>query len=131
MAVGPAGEQYDFAFRLLLQRRLDEAEVALRSFIHGNADHALVSNAYYWLGEIHYVGNNYEQAANIFAEGYEKLPNGNKAPDSLLKLGISLARLGREEDACRALGELDTLFSDVPDMFKRQSEKAKRHAGCV
>ena len=131
VAVGAVEEQYDFAFRLLLQKRLDEAEVALRSFIHGNADHALVSNAWYWLGEVHYVGKNYEQAADIFTEGYEKLPNGNKAPDSLLKLGISLARLGREEDACRALGELDTLFPDVPNTFKQQSEKAKRHAGCV
>ena len=128
---GTAKERYDHAMKLLFERRWDETEFALQQFIDGHPDHVLVSNAYYWLGETHYVRKDYERSAIIFADGYKKLPQGNKAPDILLKLGLSLVSLGRNEDACLTFDELSRLFPDVPKAFKQQANKAKQKAGCA
>ena len=48
----------------------------------------------------------YEAAARTFLEGYQASKQGRKAPDNLLKLGISLRRLGQDADACTTLREL-------------------------
>ena len=41
-----------------------------------------------------------------FAQTFKKYPQSGKAPDSLLKLGMSLAALGQTADACKAFHEL-------------------------
>ena len=131
LAVGAPRDQYDHAFQLLSQRKWHEAETALQRFIDEYPEHILVSNAYYWLGETHYVRKDYERSAVMFAEGYKKFPKGNKAPDILLKLGMSLVSLGQSEDACLTFDELGKMFPDVPSTFRQQAAKAKQHAGCA
>ena len=46
--------------------------------------------AYYWLGELYILEQNYQKAALSLAEGYQKFPDSIKAPDTLYKLAISL-----------------------------------------
>ncbi len=99
-------EQYGHTQNLLKQFKFGEAELALKEFLHNHPDHDLAENARYWLGETFYVRKDYETAARIFLEGYQASKQGRKAPDNLLKLGISLRRLGQHEDACTTLREL-------------------------
>lgn len=101
----PAAE-YDAAFNLLRNQDYAGAQLAFDTFIKKNPDHALVSNAMYWLGETYYVRNDFVPATKIFAEAYQKYPKGPKAPDNLLKLGLSLAGQGKTKDACVALAQL-------------------------
>ena len=99
-------EQYGRAQNLLKQLKFAEAERALREFVDAHPDHELADNSRYWLGETFYVRKDYENAARIFLEGYQANKKGRKAPDNLLKLGLSLRKLGQEEDACATLREL-------------------------
>ena len=99
-------EQYGHAQNLLKQFRFGEAELALQDFLHRYPDHELSENARYWLGETFFVRKDYEAAARTFLEGYQASKQGRKAPDNLLKLGISLRRLGQDADACTTLREL-------------------------
>lgn len=99
-------EQYGHAQNLLKQFKFGEAELALKDFLHRHPDHELVENARYWLGETFFVRKDYEAAARTFLEGYQASKQGRKAPDNLLKLGISLRRLGQDADACTTLREL-------------------------
>ncbi len=98
---------YDQAFGLLQNRDYDAAAQAFRTFLNNHPDHELAANAHYWLGESYYVRNNFEQAARIFAEAYQKHPQGGKGPDNMLKLGMSLAGLGRTREACVTLAEIE------------------------
>ena len=109
---GTAKEQYDFAFGLLRQANYDNAELALKEFVKRYPKEKLASNARYWLGETYYVRAAYVQAAEVFLEGYQADPKGPKAPDSLLKLGMSLAGLDKKSDACAAF---DKVSKDFPD----------------
>ena len=50
----------------------------------------------YWLGEF-YVRRQFKQAAEAFLAGYTTYQQSAKAPDSLLKLGMTLAAMGEKK----------------------------------
>ncbi|MDB5490580.1 MAG: repeat containing exported protein [Micavibrio sp.] len=101
----PTGE-YEAAYTLLKNQDYAAAQAAFDAFIKKYPDNSLVPNAKYWTGETYYVRNNFDQATRVFAETYQKYPNAPKAPDTLLKLGMSLAGQGKTKDACIALAQL-------------------------
>jgi len=103
-----AEQQYQAAFKLLRGAQYADAEQALQDFVQANPGDPLVANAKYWLGETHYVRDDYRSASQAFAIAYRDHPNGPKAADSLLKLGLSLSLLGQTGQACQVLKELET-----------------------
>jgi tol-pal system protein YbgF len=125
-----ADEQYQYAFDLLRQNRYGDAEQALRTFVDQYPEHELAGNASYWLGETYYVRQDYDNAALTFAEGFQKFPQGAKAPDSLLKLGMSLAALGETADACKAFDELGARYPSASDGIKQRADRERSKNGC-
>jgi tol-pal system protein YbgF len=123
-------EQYQYAFGLLRQANYVEAEQALRAFIERNPTSPLAGNAQYWLGETYYVRGDYQNAAVAFAEGYQKYPDSGKAPDNLLKLGMSLGEIGAKNDACTALSQLDKQFPGAPANIKERAARERQRLGC-
>lgn len=130
LAGGTPDEQYQQAFSLLRQTKYDQAEKALKSFIAQYPDHPLTGNANYWLGETYYVRADYNNAALTFAEGFKRYPKSGKAPDNLLKLGMSLAALGERDDACKALVELESRYPSANDNVKQRAAKERQRNGC-
>lgn len=128
---GSASEHYEAAFSLIRNKDFGAAEGAFSSFLEKYPDHALAPNAKYWLGETFYVRDNYERAARIFAEAYQKYPKGPKGADNLLKLGLSLAGLGKKEDACVALKQLKIEYPAGPLPILRRGEQEQASLGCV
>lgn len=127
---GGAQGLYDQAFARLRQADYPQAEKGFRTFLTQYPDHSLASNAQYWLAETYYVRNEYEQAARLFAEGYQKYPKATKAPDNLLKLGLSLAALGKTEDACLTYQQFAKQFpNDTSPVGNRAVQESKR-LGC-
>ena len=125
-----ADEQYQYAFDLLRQNKYGDAEQALRTFVDQYPEHPLAGNASYWLGETFYVRQDYDNAALTFAEGFQKYPQSGKAPDSLLKLGMSLAALGETADACKAFGEVTSRYPKASDSVKQRVAKEQSKNGC-
>ncbi len=129
----PAGspkDQYDFAYSLLQAREYGEAQVALAEFVTKHPDTELAGNAQYWLGETHYVRGQYEEAASAFLTGYQKYKKNTKGPDNLLKLGMSLGKLGQTQQACRSLGRLGTDYPDAPATVKQRAQRESTSLGC-
>jgi tol-pal system protein YbgF len=127
---GPASAQYNYAFGLLKQADYPDAETALREFVRRHPGDALAGNAQYWLGETYYARGKYADAAAAFAEGYKRYPRGAKAPDDLLKLGLSLARANQRQNACLALGQLDHDFPNPGSAIKERAVAEKKRLGC-
>lgn len=127
---GTAKEQYSHAFGLLRQANYEQAEAALREFIKAHPDDPLTGNARYWLGETHYVRAEYLKAAEVFAENYKLDAKGAKAPDTLLKLGMSLANLDKKKQACLTFDELRKRFPDASAIIKSTAAKERSRAGC-
>lgn len=127
---GSIEDQYKHAFALLRQANYAEAEQALGAFIDRYPDDPLAGNAQYWLGETYYVRGDYQQAAVTFAEAYKNYPNGAKAPDNLLKLGLSLASLGNSADACGTFAELMRRYQETSPGIVRRARTESQKLNC-
>jgi tol-pal system protein YbgF len=123
-------KQYEHAFELLRTGTYDQAEKEFAAFVAKNKNHTLAGSAQYWLGESYYVRNRFGEAAASFGEVLQKYPKGNKAPDALLKLGLSLASLNKKTEACTALGQLNKMYPDAAPSVKRRSETERRKLNC-
>ncbi len=102
----------------------------MRAFIEAHVDDPLASNARFWLGDTYYVRGQFREAAKIFLQGYKLDPKGTKAPDDLLKLGMSLARLEKQKDACVTFAKLKKDFPDAPDRIKKAAARERQRTGC-
>lgn len=122
--------QYDQAYRLLAQTDYAAAEGALQAFISGNPEHTLSGNAYYWLGETYYVRNDFPRAAVAFARGYKGFPQGSKAADNLLKLGMSFAAMEKAKEACATFDKLGRDHSDAPPLILDRLARERGRANC-
>lgn len=127
---GTPEEQYREAFGLLRKQDFRAAEQALASFVNNHPNDPLAGNAQYWLGETYYVRGQYENAAIAFTEGFQTYPDSTKAPDNLLKLGMSLANLGKNEDACTAFGHLIDNFPNASNVVLDRARQERQNRGC-
>ena len=123
-------EQYNYAFGLLSQANYGEAELALRGFVDQNPQDPLAGNAKYWLGETYYVRQDYQQAAVTFAEAYQEYPGSSKAPDNLLKLGMSLSALGSQTDACDTFAELLKRYPQAAATVLQRAKQERQRLSC-
>jgi tol-pal system protein YbgF len=120
---------YELSYESLLRRRYGEAEAGFRTFIQKHPEHELAGNAGFWLGETYYVQSNYKAAAQAFLSGYQKYPDNRKAPDSLLRLGMSLNQLGQKDQACAAFATIESKFPKAAEARKRAQDESNK-AGC-
>ena len=125
-----AAARYNHAFSLVVSHDYPRAERAFLTFLQEHSDHPLAGTATYWLGETHYVRGDYRQAAITFANGFRDYPENPKAPDNLLKLALSLARLDRQQDACVALDELAARFPNASRVITRGAAGERKRLAC-
>ena len=121
---------YERSNESLQRRQFSDAETGFTNFLQKYPDHSLAGSAQYWLGETYYAENDFKRAAANFLQGYKKYPTSRRAPDSLLKLGISLDRLGQNDQACAAYAAVSNEYPKAVDARKRAQAEAKR-AGCA
>ncbi len=124
-----ANQIYQGAYQSLLSRQFGTAEAGFRTFLSKYPDHKLAGDAYYWLGETYFAQSDYKQAAQNFLQGYRSYPASEKAPDSLLKLGMSLSRLGQKPKACGAYAEVTKKYATAAAVRNKALLEMKR-AGC-
>lgn len=126
----PAGDLYDDAFNDIREAKYDTAATKFKRFMDNYPRHALAPNAQYWLAETYYVRQDYRNGARLFAQNYQDYPQSAKASASLLKLGLSLARLGKKEDACLSFQQLKKEFPGDRTPEIQRAEREMRQLGC-
>lgn len=127
---GTPDEQFKFAFDFLKQNDYAQGEKAMRAFADAHPNHPLTGNALFWLGQMYYVNKDYTKSAVSFAQSYEKFPDGSKAPESLQKLGMSLAQLNKKDEACTAFKQFQTQYPTAPVATKQGVQAESIRLGC-
>ena len=125
-----ADQLYNEAFKKLQDGDYAGAERGFKAFLQTNPKHALAGNAQYWLGETYYARRDYQNAMTAFAEGYKVYKASPKGPDNLLKLGVTLAVLGRKPDACAVFAKFSQDYPRATDLQKRRVEQERQKNGC-
>ena len=117
----PAEEQYEFAVSFMKVGDYETAEFALKEFIDKNKDHDLAGSAQYWYGETFRIRQLYSDAATAYLDGYQNYPKSDKAPDNLLKLGITMVQLGEKEQGC-------TMITGIKKQYPKASKSVLQKA---
>ena len=123
-------EAYDYAYNLMIKAKYPEAEKAFLSFLQDYPKSDLTGNANYWLGETYYVRGQYEVAAGIFSDGLTKYKDSSKAPDNLLKLGLTMANLGKKDEACGFFKLMPEQFPKASSTLKKRAEQEAKKLSC-
>ena len=112
----------------LLQLQYGDAQAGFKDFLTKYPDHNLAGSAQFKLGEAFYAQQNYGEAAQNYLNGYKQYPKSRRAADSLMKLGLSLNKLGQKEQGCAALGSVGTEYPNAVEAKKRAQTEFKRAA---
>ena len=108
-----------------------EAQAQLKQVVDRNPRHRLASYAQNLLGRAYLDEGKPSLAAVAFYNNYNDRPEGERAPHSLMYMGVALDRLGRKADACKAFKELEEVYGDrAPRDVRTDAAAAKAKAGC-
>ncbi len=127
---GDPATDYDMAYGYVLQGDYKNAEAAFREFVLTYGTSNLVPNARYWVGESLFQQQNYRKAIEEFLDAYSQYPTAKKAPDMLLKTGMSLRQIGEREAACATYEELLSKFPGASGAVRRKVRSEIKSAKC-
>ncbi len=125
-----ADDGYVYGFRLWQAKRYGEAQTELKTVVDKYPQYRRASFARNLLGRAYLDDNKPALASVAFYDNYQKLPKGERAPDSLYYLGVSLTQLKKPADACKVYEELQdvygaTLSASLKTMVADGRKKAK------
>ncbi|WP_262028696.1 tol-pal system protein YbgF [Microvirga sp. Mcv34] len=129
-SVGNPRSDFDAAYASFTQKQYDQAEMGFRRFLQSNPRDKLVPEATFWLGETYLQRGRYREAAEQFLNVTAEHPDAAKAPDSLLRLGISLNGLGAKDRACAVLAELDRKYPQASAPVRQASDREQKRIKC-
>ncbi len=122
---------YNFGYSKLLNGDYAGAETNLRKFVQTYPNHQLAPNGRYWLAETFYARGQFADAVEEFSGTYKAFPASSKAPDSLLKLGLSLARLEEHDAACATLAEVFNRFPEASRSIHIAARDEQARSNCI
>ncbi|WP_185983317.1 tol-pal system protein YbgF [Aureimonas mangrovi] len=128
-ANGPV-ELYSLAYNYMLAGDYQLAEQSFRQYADTYPDSEDASDARYWLGESLFAQNKFRDAAEVFLNAQKAHPESTKAPEMMLKLGMSLARLDNAETACVTYAEVERRYPSMSANVKRKLDEEETAARC-
>jgi tol-pal system protein YbgF len=123
-------EQYDFALSFMKVGDYETAELALREFIDKNKSDKLAGSAQYWYGETFRIRQLYSDAATAYLDGYQNYPKSKKAPENLLKLGITMVELGEKDEGCKMITGLKKQYPKASQSVLQKAQYEQKRFKC-
>ncbi len=132
-ATGDAPEDaYSYGFRLYSAKLYPEAQTKLKEFVAKYPAHRRASYAQNLLGRSYYDEGKPALASVAFYDNYQKMPKGERAPESLYWLGQALTKLKKLPDACKVYAELDEVYgTKLGTDLKAKATKGRADAKCT
>ncbi|WP_339108216.1 tol-pal system protein YbgF [Thioclava sp. GXIMD4216] len=124
-------EQSDFdrAKGVLDQGDFPRAAKELAAFAQSYTGGPLSDDALYYQGEALQKSGDTAGAARAWLNAFSTYPDGDKAPESLTKLGWALGQLGQRSEACTALGQVGQRYPQAQAVSEARAEMSK--LGCM
>jgi len=127
----PAEDGYLYGYRLWQAKRYAEAQTALKKVVADHPKSRRASYAQNLLGRAYLDDNKPSLASMAFYDNYKKMPDGERAPDSLLYLGQALVKLNKPADACKVYGELSDVYgAKLTGTMQAQLAQSRTAARC-
>ena len=122
-------DEYDLAYGYVLRKDYALAQESFQAFLKQFPNDRLTPDATYWLGESLFQLQRYHDAAEAFLTVSTKFESGPKGPESLMRLGQSLAALGEKEAACSTFGQVGRKYPRAANL-RQTVEREQKRVGC-
>jgi len=106
-----AEDEYSYGYRLWEAKFFPEAQQQLKLFLEKYPQSPRTSWGRNLLGRAYLDDGNALEAAKWFVQNYQTNKRGERAPDSLLYLAVSMKQLKDTKRACIALSEFGTTYA--------------------
>ncbi|MPS68548.1 MAG: hypothetical protein E2586_08635 [Novosphingobium sp.] len=128
----PGDDEYSYGFRLWEAKFYPEAQQQLKLYLEKYPRHARASWGRNLLGRAYLDDGNPLEAAKWFVQNYQTDKRGDRAPDSLLYLAVSMKQLKDNKRACIALAEFsETYASEAAGRLKGTYDSTRNGLGCA
>lgn len=109
---GAAEKAYLAAFDLLKQGKYSDSVKGFDNFVQQYPGSQFTDNAWYWLGQAHYVNREYAESLKAFRTVLKDFPDSPKAPGSLYKIGVIQDEQSDTEGAQATLAKVIRTYPD-------------------
>ncbi len=121
---------YQAAYSHVLSGDYKAAEKGFEQYIQGYPKGAKAADANFWLGEAQYSQGKFTDSAKTFLNAHQTYSKSPKAPEMLLKLGMSLAALDNKETACATLREVPKRYPNASKTVLGKVTSEQKRLSC-
>jgi tol-pal system protein YbgF len=115
-------ELYQSSLRMFNAGNYPSALAGFQRFFDGGPSADYRDNALYWIGECYYAIEAFWPALVSFQRVVDEYPDGNKVPDSLLKIGLTYERMNNRDSASEVLSVLVETYP-LTEAARRASQR--------
>lgn len=124
-------DEYLYGYRLWAAKLYPEAADQLKKVATTYPRSRRASYAQNLLGRSYLDDGKPSLASIAFYDNYKKMPDGERAPESLYYLGQALLKLNKPADACKVYGELVDVYGDkIGQGMKDDVARVRTSAKC-
>jgi tol-pal system protein YbgF len=106
------------------------AEDAFQTFSERFPNSPRIAEARFWVGESLLSRGMYQDAAKVLLEAHKKYPDSRMGPQTLLKLGVSLAGMNQRELACATFAEVPKQYPQISGAIRAKVVAEQKAASC-
>ena len=128
MLDGPR-DQFNAAVQAFQGGQYQQAEDGFKAFMTANPGHRLTPDAVFYVGETYLQRGRPREAAEQYLKVTTDYAKSSRAPESMVRLGQTLAALGNKDQACATFAEFGKRYPNATASVKRLSDReaAKNH----
>lgn len=123
-------ETYRNAYEFLMAGDYRTAESGFREYLSRFPEGEQAADASFWLGDSMLQQGKHQEAAEVFLKANKDFPEAPKAPEMLLKLGVTLAAMKQKDIACATFEEVGTRYPDLSSVLKERVKREQASVGC-
>jgi tol-pal system protein YbgF len=123
-------QEFDVALGYFKQKDYDNAQRGFAAFVDKNPKSRLTAEALYFLGESYAARGRTREAAEQFLKISTNYTASARAPEAMLRLGVSLRALGAKEQACATFSEVPRKYPNASAAVKAGAEREAKRSQC-